>query len=160
MMNGAKSREEIIQIVKELKSKGKKIVFTNGCFDILHAGHVDYLNKSKESGDVLIVGLNSDSSVRRIKGEKRPVVNQNERAFVISNLKAVDFVTFFDEDTPEELIKAIIPDILVKGADWPIDKIVGKDIVLLNGGEVKTISFVNDQSTTNIIQLILDKYSN
>lgn len=159
-MNGAKSREEIIQIVKELKSKGKKIVFTNGCFDILHAGHVDYLNKSKESGDVLIVGLNSDSSVRRIKGEKRPVVNQNERAFVISNLKAVDFVTFFDEDTPEELIKAIIPDILVKGADWPIDKIVGKDIVLLNGGEVKTISFVNDQSTTNIIQLILDKYSN
>lgn len=159
-MDAVKTRDELVAIVKELKAKGKKVVFTNGCFDILHAGHVDYLNKAKESGDVLIVGLNSDSSVRRIKGEKRPVVNQNERAFIIANLKAVDLVTFFDEDTPEELINAVIPDILVKGADWPIDKIVGKDVVLANGGEVKSIKFVNEQSTSNIIRMILDKYSN
>jgi rfaE bifunctional protein nucleotidyltransferase chain/domain len=152
------SREEIINVTGKLKSEGKKIVFTNGCFDIIHAGHVDYLNKSKELGDVLVVGLNSDSSVRRIKGEKRPIVNQQERAFVISNLKAVDYVTFFEEDTPAELISDIIPDILVKGADWSINNIVGKDVVLSHGGEVKTISFVNDQSTSNIISLILDKY--
>lgn len=159
-MNGnIKTRGQIADIVKSLKKEEKKIVFTNGCFDILHAGHVDYLNKSKESGDILIVGLNSDSSVKRIKGKKRPVVNQNERAFIISNLKAVDYVTFFDEDTPETLINEIIPDVLVKGADWSLDKIVGRDTVLKNGGEVKTISFTNDQSTTNIIQLILDKYS-
>lgn len=154
-----KTREEIVNITRALKKDGKKVVFTNGCFDILHFGHVDYLNKSKASGDFLIVGLNSDSSVRRIKGEKRPLVNENERAFIISNLKAVDYVTLFEEDTPENLIKDIIPDILVKGADWSMDKIVGRDTVLSHGGEVKTISFINSQSTTNIIQLILDKYS-
>lgn len=159
-MDRIKTVEELLKIIKDLKSENKKIVFTNGVFDILHAGHVDYLNKAKQSGDILIVGLNSDNSVKRIKGKKRPVVNQNERAFIISNLKAVDYVTFFEEDTPEELITALVPDILVKGADWPIDKIVGKDIVLAHGGEVKTIKFVNDQSTTNIIQMILDKYSN
>lgn len=159
-MNGwIKSRKEIIEISKSLKTEGKKIVFTNGCFDILHAGHVDYLNKSKESGDVLIVGLNSDSSVKRIKGEKRPVVNQDERAFIISNLKAVDYVTLFEEDTPESLIKDIIPNILVKGADWPLDQIVGRDTVLSHGGVVKSISFINNQSSSNIIKLILDKYS-
>ncbi len=152
------TRAEILQIRKKLKAEKKKVVFTNGCFDVLHAGHVDYLNKAKAAGDVLILGLNSDASVKRIKGEKRPIVPQEERAFILSNLKAVDYVTFFDEDTPQEIIGELIPDVLIKGADWSIDKIVGRDIVEANGGEVKTISFVTDQSTTNIIQIILDRY--
>lgn len=144
--------------LKELKSLNKKIVFTNGCFDILHAGHVDYLAKAKEMGDILVVGLNSDISTRSIKGDKRPIVPQNERAFILSNLKCVDFVTYFDEDTPYELISLLIPDILVKGADWSPENIVGRDIVEKNGGMIKTIEFVNFQSTTNIIKLVLDRY--
>ncbi|MGE5681181.1 MAG: D-glycero-beta-D-manno-heptose 1-phosphate adenylyltransferase [Bacillota bacterium] len=152
------SRVEIIEIRKKLKNEGKKVVFTNGCFDILHAGHVDYLNKARSMGDVLIVGMNSDSSIRRIKGELRPIVPQKERAFLVGNLKAVDYVTFFDEDTPGELISSLIPDVLVKGADWKIDQIVGRDVVEAHGGEVKTIKFVNNQSTTNIIQTVLERY--
>lgn len=157
-MKSIYTRAEILAIRKKLKKEKKKVVFTNGCFDVLHAGHVDYLNKAKAAGDVLILGLNSDASVKRIKGEKRPIVKEEERAFILSNLKAVDYVTLFEEDTPQEIIGELIPDILVKGADWAIDKIVGRDIVEANGGEVKTISFVTDQSTTNIIQTILDRY--
>lgn len=153
------TREEIINVRKQLKQESKKVVFTNGCFDILHAGHVDYLNKAKAAGDVLIVALNSDKSTRSIKGEKRPIVNERERGFIMANLKAVDFVTFFDEDTPAEIISELIPDVLIKGADWDINKIVGKDIVESNGGEVKTIEFVNFQSTTNIIDTVLERYS-
>lgn len=153
------SKKEIIEVRKKLKLENKKVVFTNGCFDILHAGHVDYLNKAKAAGDILIVALNSDKSTRSIKGEKRPIVNERERGFIMANLKAVDFVTFFDEDTPAEIIRDLIPDILIKGADWDINKIVGKDIVEANGGEVKTIEFVNFQSTTNIIDTVLERYS-
>jgi D-beta-D-heptose 7-phosphate kinase/D-beta-D-heptose 1-phosphate adenosyltransferase len=149
---------DFIAIRKKLKEENKKLVFTNGCFDILHAGHVDYLNKAKEMGDALIVALNSDVSVRRIKGPKRPVVNETERAFIIANLKCVDFVTFFDEDTPKEIIDLLIPDILVKGADWSMDKIIGRDVVEKNGGEVKTIEFINFQSTSKIIETIIDRY--
>lgn len=152
------SREELKIIRNKLKLDGKKVVFTNGCFDLIHAGHVDYLLKAKQLGDVLIVGLNSDDSIRRIKGEKRPILTQNERAFIVSNLKPVDYVSFFEEDTPAGIISDIIPDILVKGADWSIDKIVGREIVESNGGEVKTIEFVNDQSTSKIIQTILNRY--
>lgn len=152
------SAEEFIPIRKKLKEANKKLVFTNGCFDILHAGHVDYLNKSRLFGDVLVVALNSDSSVQRIKGPKRPVVNQEERAFIISNLKCVDYVTFFDEDTPAEIIAKLIPDVLVKGADWSIDKIIGSDIVIKNGGSVKTIDFINFQSTSKIIETIIERY--
>lgn len=152
-------RKEIIEIRNKFKLENKKVVFTNGCFDILHSGHVDYLNKARDAGDALIVGLNSDASIRRIKGEKRPVLDQQERAFLIANLKAVDYVTLFDEDTPEIIINDLVPDILVKGADWAIDKIVGRDTVEKNGGEVKTIKFVNDQSTSKIINSILEKYS-
>src|ERR1035437_6029200 len=141
------NREELIKIRQGLKQQNKKIVFTNGCFDILHSGHVDYLNKAKQLADYLIVGLNSDSSIKIIKGEKRPIINEMERATLLDNLKSVDFVTFFDEDTPEILISNLIPDILVKGADWDMNKIVGRDIVLSNGGEVKTIKFVSNQST-------------
>lgn len=152
------SRKELKKVRAELKSQNKKVVFTNGCFDLIHSGHVDYLLKAKQLGDILIVGLNTDASVRRIKGEKRPILKQDERAFIVSNLKPVDYVTFFDEDTPAEIISDLIPDILVKGADWAIDKIVGKDVVEANGGEVKTIEFVNDQSTSKIIQTILNRY--
>ena len=157
-MKSIYTRAEILAIRKQLKEEKKKVVFTNGCFDVLHAGHVDYLNKTKAAGDVLILGLNSDASVKRIKGEKRPIVCEEERAFILSNLKAVDYVTLFEEDTPQEIISELIPDILIKGADWAINMIVGRDIVEANGGEVKTISFVTDQSTTNIIQTILDRY--
>ena len=158
-MNCIKSLEEIKVIRKKLKEENKKVVFTNGVFDLIHAGHVDYLAKSRALGDVLIVGLNSDSSVTRIKGDKRPILKEKERAFVLSNLKPVDFVTMFDEDTPARLIDELIPDILVKGADWAIDKIVGREVVEANGGAVKTIEFVNDQSTSKIIKLILDRFS-
>lgn len=157
-MERIKSLEELIEIRNELKKQNKTVVFTNGCFDILHAGHVDYLNKAKALGDVLIVAVNSDSSMKKIKGDKRPIIPQNERAFIISNLKAVDFVTIFEEETPYEIIKKLIPDILVKGADWSKDKIIGADIVESAGGKVETIEFVNFQSTTNIINTILEKF--
>lgn len=157
-MKNILSIDEIVEIRNQFKSQNKKVVFTNGTFDILHAGHVDYLNKSKEFGDVLIVGLNSDSSMKKIKGDKRPIVKQSERAFILANLKAVDFVTIFNEDTPYEILKKIIPDVLVKGADWAKENIVGKDIVESAGGRVETIEFVNMQSTTNIIKTVLDKF--
>lgn len=159
MNSTIKSLEELVSIRKELKKQNKKVVFTNGCFDILHAGHVDYITKAKEKGDVLIVAVNSDSSTKRLKGDARPIVPQNERAFIISSLKPVDYVFIFEEDTPYEVIKKIVPDVLVKGADWAPDKIVGKDIVEANGGKVETIEFVNDQSTTNIIKTVLDRFN-
>jgi D-beta-D-heptose 7-phosphate kinase/D-beta-D-heptose 1-phosphate adenosyltransferase len=137
-----------------LKRDGKKVVFTNGCFDILHRGHVEYLTKAKSLGEVLFIGMNTDASVRRLKGPKRPVVCEGDRAFVLAALSVVDYVCLFDEDTPYELIKAVVPDVLVKGSDWAIDAIVGKDIVESVGGIVKTIDFVPDRSTTNIIQRI------
>lgn len=152
------TREEIIAVRHKLKAEGKKVVFTNGVFDILHAGHVDYLVKAKEQGDILILGLNSDASVRIIKGEKRPIVRQEERAFVLANLKPIDYVTLFDEPTPFEIISALIPDVLIKGADWAMDKIVGREIVEQNGGTVRTIEFVNQQSSTNIIKTVLERY--
>lgn len=159
MTNALKSISELIEIRNKLKQSGKKIVFTNGCFDILHAGHVDYLVKAKECGDVLILGLNSDSSVQKNKGNNRPIVNQEERAFILSQLKPVDYVVLFDEPTPLQLIEKLIPDILVKGADWEINNIVGREIVEANGGEVKTINFVISQSTTNIINKVLSTYN-
>ncbi|MFH1196102.1 MAG: D-glycero-beta-D-manno-heptose 1-phosphate adenylyltransferase [bacterium] len=158
MKNIIRDRQELINLRKQLKVEGKKLVFTNGCFDILHSGHVDYLNKAKATGDVLLVALNSDVSVRSIKGNKRPIMHEDERAFLISNLKAVDYVTFFDEDTPAKIISDLIPDILVKGADWSADNIVGKDIVEVNGGEVKRIAFITNQSTSGIINMILERY--
>ncbi|HCY75666.1 MAG TPA: D-glycero-beta-D-manno-heptose 1-phosphate adenylyltransferase [Ignavibacteriales bacterium] len=159
-MSNIKSRDEILSIRYQLKKEGKKVVFTNGCFDLIHSGHVDYLVKAKEMGDVLILALNTDPSVKRIKGSNRPILMQDERAFIVSNLKPVDYVTFFEEDTPAEIIKKLIPDILVKGADWAIDKIVGREVVEANGGEVKTIEFVNNQSTSNIINIIKERYKN
>lgn len=159
-MNELKTIDEIKSIRKKLKSENKKVVFTNGCFDLIHAGHVDYLSKAKAMGDILIVGLNSDASIKRIKGDKRPILNEPERSFIISNLKPVDYIVIFEEDTPAKLIEEIIPDILVKGADWSIENIIGREVVEANGGEVKTIEFINDQSTSKIIKSILNKYKN
>ena len=158
-MSASKSLSELKAIRLKLKAEGKKVVFTNGVFDLIHAGHVDYLSKAKQLGDVLIVGLNSDDSVIRIKGNNRPILKQDERAFILSNLKPVDYVIFFDEDTPEKLISEIIPDILVKGGDWAVEKIVGREIVEKNGGKVMNIEFVNQQSTSKIIELIVKRYS-
>ena len=135
-------------------NKNSKIVFTNGCFDILHRGHVAYLNEAKSQGDVLVVGLNSDASVKRLKGDERPINNESDRKFVLENLKAIDFVEIFSEDTPLNLIKKINPNVLVKGGDWAIDQIVGSDLVIKNGGEVKSLKFIEGHSTTSTIEKI------
>ncbi|MEN3034600.1 MAG: D-glycero-beta-D-manno-heptose 1-phosphate adenylyltransferase [Aquificaceae bacterium] len=137
----------------------KKIVFTNGCFDIFHAGHADYLNVAKTFGDILIVGINSDNSVKRLKGEKRPVIPLEMRAYVLSSHRAVDFVIPFEEDTPIKLIEAIRPDVLVKGKDWEGKEIVGKEFVLSYGGKVELISFRFSISTSLIISRIKELYS-
>ncbi|MGO9482104.1 MAG: D-glycero-beta-D-manno-heptose 1-phosphate adenylyltransferase [Candidatus Kryptoniota bacterium] len=158
-MSNIFSRDDLARIIGELRNAGKKIVFTNGVFDILHKGHVDYLNRAKSLGDALVVAVNSDSSVKRVKGERRPIVGENDRAFVVANLKSVDYVCLFGEDTPYETIKLIQPDVLVKGADWKIDDVVGKDIVEARGGEVVTIEYSNGKSTTNIINKILSEGS-
>jgi rfaE bifunctional protein nucleotidyltransferase chain/domain len=148
------SRAELIEVRRELKKNGRRIVFTNGCFDLLHRGHIEYLAKAKSLGDILIVGLNADDSVRRLKGPNRPITSQEDRAAILAALAVVDYVCIFDEDTPYELIRAVVPDILVKGADWTVDDVVGKDIVEAAGGSVHTIEFLPNRSTTNIIQKI------
>src|SRR6056297_283964 len=130
------ARKKIPGIVKELQKQNTKVVFTNGCFDILHSGHVILLEKARSQGDVLVLGINTDESVKRLKGEKRPINNQNERARVLAGLEAIDYVTFFSEDTPAEIIKEIQPDILVKGGDYSIDEIVGRETVEKGGGQV------------------------
>ena len=135
-----------------IKLHRQKIVFTNGCFDVLHFGHVKYLLEAKQLGDILVVGLNSDDSVRRLKGPSRPINGEKERAFVLAALSCVDYVTLFDEDTPENLIKSVRPDLLVKGGDYALDQIVGADFVRENGGVVTTIPFVDGYSCTHIIE--------
>ena len=144
---------ELATFLKE--NEGKRLVFTNGCFDIIHTGHVSYLNEARALGDILLVGLNSDASIKRLKGESRPIVGEGDRKFVLENLKAVDFVEIFDDETPYNLIKCIQPDILVKGGDWKVDNIVGHDIVQKGGGEVLSLNFKRGHSTTNIIEKII-----
>ncbi len=136
------------------KFQGEKVVFSNGVFDLLHTGHVTYLTKAAELGGRLVIGLNTDSSVKRLKGPERPVNDENSRALLLAAMFFVDAIVLFDEDTPLELIKQLQPDILVKGADYTIDKIVGAKEVIANGGEVKTIDFVDGFSSTSIIQKI------
>jgi rfaE bifunctional protein nucleotidyltransferase chain/domain len=145
---------DYLDIIQKEREKGKKIVFTNGCFDIIHAGHVDYLEKAKSLGDFLVVGLNSDESVKRLKGPTRPVNPVEQRKKVLQALKPVDLVIVFEEDTPERLIKEIKPDVLVKGGDWKIENIVGADFVMSYGGKVYTIDFVYNTSTTKIIEKV------
>lgn len=139
------------------RNQGKKIVFTNGCFDILHLGHVEYLNEAKSEGDVLIIGLNSDQSVRELKGNDRPVNNENDRKQMLLNLRAVDCVQIFTEQTPLAIIKLIHPQVLVKGGDWKIEEIVGSDFVITNGGKVKSLMFKRGYSTSNLIQAVQGK---
>lgn len=146
--------EKMQRLAGQYRDRGERIVFTNGCFDILHAGHVTYLARAKACGDILVVGLNSDVSVRSIKGEKRPVVPEGQRACVISALAAVDHVVLFDAPDPESLIKAVVPHVLVKGADWPENRIIGADFVKSRGGRVERIAFEQDVSTTRIIERI------
>lgn len=148
------SQELATIIAKELKNNGKKIVFTNGCFDIIHSGHIQYLKAAKRLGDYLFLGLNSDASVKRLKGENRPINNQEDRAIVIDSIKPIDFVVIFEEDTPFNLINKIIPNVLVKGGDYVPEDIVGYDIVTKNKGDVVTINYVEGKSTTNIINKI------
>ena len=145
------SREALETKLAEWRSAGETIVFTNGCFDILHRGHVEYLAQAADLGDKLIIGLNTDASVKRLKGESRPINNEKSRALLLSALQFVDVVVFFDEDTPYELIKQVQPDILVKGNDYKPEEIVGYDIVTAKGGKVLTIDLVKGFSTTNII---------
>ncbi|MEA2102250.1 MAG: D-glycero-beta-D-manno-heptose 1-phosphate adenylyltransferase [Thermodesulfobacteriota bacterium] len=143
----------------ELRQRGMKIVFTNGCFDLLHAGHVEYLQKARCLGDCLVVGLNSDESVRRLgKAENRPINDQASRAYVLSGLSVVDLVCIFDEDTPINLIEALRPDVLVQGGDWKVDDIVGADIVRSNGGRVLSIDLKEGYSTTAVIEKIRGAY--
>lgn len=148
------SQNELIKKVKSLRVEGKKIVMTNGCFDILHSGHVEYLSKAKQLGDVLIVAVNSDGSVNKIKGGSRPINKIKDRMTVLSSLQAVSWLVEFDQDTPEELINAILPDVLVKGGDYKIEDIVGGEAVTANGGEVKTIEYVQSRSTSDLISKI------
>lgn len=140
-----------------LRSAGKRVVFTNGCFDIIHRGHVEYLTRARQLGDTLIVGVNADGSVRHLKGENRPIVCQDDRAFIVANLSPVDYVCLFEEDTPLRLIEAVVPDVLVKGADWKIDDIVGKDVVERAGGKVATIEYLPERSTSGIIERVLER---
>jgi len=153
-----KHLREAKQIVENLKKEGKKIIPTNGCFDILHVGHVRYLNDAKKYGDFLIVGINSDSSVRRIKGKNRPIIDEKARAEVVAGLDSVDMVIIFSEDTPYELIKTLEPDVLIKGGDWKEEEIVGADIVKRSGGKVLTVPYISGYSTTSIIEKIIRLY--
>ncbi len=146
---------ETLEFLK--KNQGKKIVFTNGCFDILHMGHVEYLNEAKSLGDLLVVGVNSDASVKRLKGPDRPINNEEDRKSMLLNLRAVDCVQIFDEETPLTIIKAIKPHILVKGGDWKVEQIVGHEFVLANGGDVRSLRFKDGYSTSNIIKLVQGK---
>ncbi len=141
---------------ERLRRDARSVVFTNGCFDLLHPGHVRYLKQARALGDALVVALNSDASVRALKGSNRPILNQQERAEVIAALESVNYVVIFDEETPRSLIAALIPDVLVKGGDWEIDQIVGRDEVEAAGGKVLSLPFVEGLSTTDIIERILE----
>ncbi|MBX2987554.1 MAG: D-glycero-beta-D-manno-heptose 1-phosphate adenylyltransferase [Bdellovibrionaceae bacterium] len=141
-------------IAKELETvrKGRRVVFTNGCFDLLHVGHVRYLQEARRQGDLLVIGVNADDSVRRLKGPTRPIQNENDRAEILAALACVDYTVIFPEDTPAELIRRVRPEVLVKGGDWKIDQIVGGDFVQSYGGQVLSLQFVEGKSTTRIIE--------
>jgi len=152
-------RSQLKNMLAIWRFQGKKIVFTNGCFDILHLGHIDYLSKAKDEGNILIIGLNTDNSVSRIKGKNRPITDENSRAKILASLQFVDAVTFFDEETPYELISFVQPDVLVKGSDYKPEEIVGYDIVKAKNGKVVTIDFLEGYSTTAIEKKIKSTWS-
>lgn len=148
----------LAECLASFRSEGKRIVFTNGCFDLLHPGHIYTLTQAKALGDVLVVAINSDASVKRLKGERRPILNQEERTVMLSALAMVDYVTIFAEDTPLEVIRLLLPDVLVKGGDWGADAVVGREVVEANGGEVVLIPYQAGFSTTDIIERIVTGY--
>ena len=150
--------EDVAQKANTLRRAGKRLVFTNGCFDILHAGHIRYLAAARSKGDILVVGLNSDESVKNIKDAHRPIMNQEQRAEILAGLWCVDYITIFNEPDPLKLIKDIMPDVLVKGADWREQNIIGADVVKAGGGEVVRVSVVPDISTSRIIERIVKRY--
>jgi len=158
MKKKIKERKELLRIIKNLKAKGKQIVFTNGCFDVLHLGHVRYLEEAKALGGVLVVGVNSDSSVRKLKGPKRPILPEQERTEILSGLGCVDYITIFNEADPLKLITSLKPNLLVKGGDWTREQIVGREVVERSGGELVIIPFVKGASTSNVIDTILKRY--
>ncbi len=153
------SRLAVLAALEERRGRGQKIVFTNGCFDILHVGHTRYLADAKSLADVLVVGVNSDASVQRLKGAQRPIVTEAERCEMLLSLESVDHVCLFEEDTPLELIKQVKPDFLVKGGDWPVESIVGHEFVASYGGTTRSLPFVEGSSTTNIIEKVVQVYS-
>lgn len=158
MSYSVRNDKPFAEALREAREGRLRIVFTNGCFDILHVGHLRYLEQARALGDLLVVGLNSDASVRRLKGEKRPIVPEDERREMLLGLKAVDLVCLFEADTPIQLIKEVRPDILVKGGDWAVDKIVGHDFVATYGGKTMSLPFVDGASTTNIIEKVVSVY--
>jgi rfaE bifunctional protein nucleotidyltransferase chain/domain len=149
---------KLAPVLKNLQNQGRKVVFTNGVFDLLHLGHVTYLQEARKKGDLLVVGLNSDASVRRIKGPLKPLLPVEERAEMLLALACVDYTTFFEEDDPYNVIKILRPDVLVKGGDWAIDKMIGGDLVQSWGGQVMNIPVVEGRSTTNLIQMVRERY--
>jgi rfaE bifunctional protein nucleotidyltransferase chain/domain len=153
-----KTLNGIVQLRPGLREFKKRLVFTNGCFDILHVGHVRYLNHARSLGDLLVVAVNSDRSIREIKGNSRPIVPEQERAEVLAALACVDYVFIFDDPTPKQVIDAIVPDVLVKGADWAIAEIVGRDTVEKSGGMVLNVPLVEGSSTTDIIKKVLERF--
>ena len=160
MRDKIKPLNEAVMMREYAADHYKVVVFTNGCFDILHPGHVDYLEAAKKEGDLLIVGLNSDKSITKIKGEGRPIIPQEDRAAVLAGLQAVDLVVIFDEDDPFFIIKSLMPDVLVKGADWKEDEIIGGDVVKAEGGLIVRIPLTADRSTSSIINKILNTNKN
>jgi rfaE bifunctional protein nucleotidyltransferase chain/domain len=159
MHNKIMTVHELRPLLDILRATGKKVVFTNGCFDIIHTGHTRYLSRAKSLGDVLIVAVNSDSSVRIIKGDKRPINTESERMETLAALEVVDFVVVFSEPDPYRIISELQPDILVKGGDWPVEKIIGRDIVEARGGRVVSVGYIEGASTTGIIEKILKNYT-
>jgi D-beta-D-heptose 7-phosphate kinase/D-beta-D-heptose 1-phosphate adenosyltransferase len=153
-----KKRDDLRRIIQDLKAKGKRIIFTNGCFDLLHIGHIRYLEEAKSLGDILVVGVNSDASVRGLKGPNRPILPEGERAEILSGLGCVDYVTIFDEPTPFNLISLLLPHVLVKGGDWTKEETVGWETVERTGGEVVILSFVEGASTSHLIETILKRF--
>ncbi len=157
-MSKVKSYSDFLEARRKEAEVGLKVVFTNGCFDIVHPGHIFYLKQARELGDRLYVAINSDASVRRLKGDLRPILSEFERAQVVAGLEVVDCVTIFDEDTPHQLISELLPDVLVKGGDWRLDQIVGRDEVEAAGGKVYSLPYLQGSSTTDIINRILTRY--
>ncbi len=153
-----KNLDVLAHLITEEKRRGKTVVFTNGCFDLLHVGHVKYLQKARSLGDLLVLGLNSDASIRRLKGENRPLIGQEERAHILAALDCIDYVVLFDEDTPLNLIETLLPQVLVKGGDYDREGVVGHEVVEAAGGRVELVQFVDGKSTTNIIEQVLSRY--